>query len=81
MKITEIALIGLILSVTALIALAVVGCEGILRAKAHCAITGGKSHLVVPFPVFGGSGRLTINLTPVRTEKTYRCENGEVVWR
>ena len=24
---------------------------------------------------------LTINVTPVRTEKPHRCENGEVVWR
>ena len=81
MKITEIALIGLILSVSALIVLAVVGCGDILKVKAYCAVTSGKSHLVVPFPVFGGSGRLTINVTPVRTEKPYRCENGEVVWR
>ncbi len=81
MKTTEIALIGLILAVSALIVLAVVGCEDILRAKAHCAITGGKSQIVVPFPVFGGSGRFTLTISPVRTEKPYRCENGEVVWR
>ena len=81
MKITEIALIGLILSVSALIVLAVVGCGDILKVKAYCAVTSGQRQITMPIPFFGGSGRFTLTISPVRTEKPYRCENGEVVWR